>query len=85
MDDGSSDNTLDVLDTLKNDFNFKIVTKTNGGLSSARNAGWRVASGTYVKFLDADDTLFLDTIEQEVFYSQNSTKKNYASEILQPV
>lgn len=39
------------------DDRIKIVNKPNGGLSSARNAGLRVATGDYVLFVDSDDSL----------------------------
>ena len=35
----------------------RLVRKLNGGLASARNAGWRVSSGEYLVFLDGDDVL----------------------------
>ena len=56
VNDGSPDNTQSV--TQKNidkDRRIKLVSKENGGLSSARNAGLRVAKGHWFLFLDADD------------------------------
>lgn len=56
VDDGSTDNSLEVvnqcLSSLKN---VKIIVKKNGGVSSARNAGIIAAKGEYVAFLDGDD------------------------------
>jgi glycosyltransferase involved in cell wall biosynthesis len=53
VDDGSTDDTAAILagygDALR------VVSKPNGGLSSARNAGIAAAQGKYVAFLDADD------------------------------
>ncbi|NMF87370.1 glycosyltransferase [Aromatoleum petrolei] len=53
VDDGSTDDTAVVLGTYGGQ--LKVVTKSNGGMSSARNAGIREARGHYLAFLDADD------------------------------
>lgn len=56
VDDGSTDQTGDICDNIakKND-KIKIIHKSNGGLSSARNEGIKAASGDYFIFLDSDD------------------------------
>lgn len=53
VDDGSQDDTTTVLAAYGPV--LRVVGKTNGGLSSARNAGINAARGVYVAFLDADD------------------------------
>jgi glycosyltransferase involved in cell wall biosynthesis len=53
VDDGSTDDTARILAGY-NDA-LCVVSKRNGGLSSARNAGIAAANGRYVAFLDADD------------------------------
>ena len=53
VDDGSTDNTVEVAESLGSDITF--IHQQNTGPSGARNAGLRVASGDYVAFLDADD------------------------------
>ena len=56
VNDGSTDNSLNILKRYeKTDDRIVIVEKTNGGLSSARNAGIDIAKGEYVCFLDSDD------------------------------
>lgn len=54
VNDGSTDNSLKVLSGI-NDSRIKIVSKTNGGVSSARNFGIEAASSDWICFLDADD------------------------------
>jgi glycosyltransferase involved in cell wall biosynthesis len=54
VNDGSTDNSLNVISSI-HDNRIKIVNKTNGGVSSARNAGVDVAVYDWVCFLDADD------------------------------
>jgi hypothetical protein len=54
IDDGSTDNTREVV-TGYTDRRIRFFHKTNGGLSSARNAGLDVARGEFVAFLDSDD------------------------------
>jgi hypothetical protein len=55
VDDGSD--AVDSADVLRHFRAVRVVRQQNRGLSSARNAGWRAASGFYVVFLDSDDRL----------------------------
>jgi glycosyltransferase involved in cell wall biosynthesis len=58
IDDGSADDSLATLRQFAESKPWvKVLTKTNGGAASARNAGIKVATGDYLVFLDADDTL----------------------------
>ena len=65
VDDGSTDSSSDILKSFAEKYSkIKLVTKTNGGLSSARNAGIRVAQGKYVGFVDSDDWVSIDFFEK---------------------
>lgn len=58
VDDGSTDNCPQICDGLAAlDSRIRVVHKSNGGLSSARNAGIDIAKGEYVGFVDSDDTI----------------------------
>lgn len=54
INDGSNDNSLQIVQSIK-DSRIKIISKPNGGVSSARNLGIKLAQNPYVVFLDADD------------------------------
>ena len=53
VDDGSTDDTAGVLRRYGSAIH--VISQPNGGMSSARNAGIRAASGEFLAFLDADD------------------------------
>ena len=56
VNDGSTDNSRKILaQYAQKDSRIKIVDKKNGGLSSARNAGMKVATGDFYSFIDSDD------------------------------
>ena len=56
VDDGSPDNCPEICDEYAaKDKRVKIIHKSNGGLSDARNEGLRASTGEYVLFLDSDD------------------------------
>ena len=56
VDDGSPDNCPTICDEYaEKDGRIFVIHKKNGGLSSARNAGMKVATGKYVLFCDSDD------------------------------
>lgn len=63
VDDGSEDASLEFVKKLRLPRNVKLVEKSNGGVSSARNAGIREAAGAYIFFLDSDDFLPTDSFE----------------------
>ena len=65
VDDGSPDNCPQICDEYaKKDSRIKVVHKENGGLSSARNAGLKIAAGEYVTFVDSDDKIFSSAIPE---------------------
>lgn len=73
VNDGSSDNTADILEKYKNlHSNITVINKENGGPSSARNSGLDIASGEYIYFFDADDLLINNSLE--VLYKRAQEK-----------
>ena len=67
VDDGSKDNSLNILNEYaKKDSRFKIVSQENAGAGIARNNGLKLAQGEYVQFLDADD-YFEPTMLEEMY------------------
>lgn len=56
VDDGSPDGCPALCDQLATeDSRIKVLHKSNGGLSDARNAGLKIAAGRYIIFMDSDD------------------------------
>lgn len=57
INDGSTDNTFDVVSRFRENSKVKIFNKENGGVSSARNLGIEKSKGDYLLFLDGGDIL----------------------------
>lgn len=64
VNDGSKDNSIDKINFVFSDTRFKLINKTNGGLSDARNAGLKKATGSYVLFWDSDDWVESNTLSE---------------------
>lgn len=65
VDDGSSDESLEICNQLqKGDNRIKVIHQENAGVSSARNTGIKVAKGEYILFIDSDDTISKEFIEK---------------------
>lgn len=65
INDGSTDNTLAVLESYaQKDSRIKIFSQENRGLSASRNCGIENATGEYISFIDADDYFELTTFEE---------------------
>jgi glycosyltransferase involved in cell wall biosynthesis len=75
VDDCSSDNTLQVLQSIKlsNPEIINIIKiEKNCGAASARNIGWNVASQLYIAFLDADDSWHPEKLKIQYNYMLNN-------------
>ena len=67
VNDGSTDGSLEICQSFVNmDNRVVVIDKNKGGVSSARNRGLRVATGDFIQFVDADDTLKLNMTEKLV-------------------
>lgn len=67
VDDGSTDGSGELCDSIAARFPVvKVLHKSNGGLSDARNHGTAHATGEYVFYLDSDDYLVRDSLRTEI-------------------
>ncbi len=65
VDDGSPDNCGNICENYrKKDLRIKVIHKENGGLSDARNVGINSATGEYIAFIDSDDYIAINYIEE---------------------
>ncbi|MEI6696161.1 MAG: glycosyltransferase [Bacteroidota bacterium] len=72
IDDGSTDDSIEVLDHYKNLDYLKIIRFIeNRGLTAALNAGLDIASGKYIMRADPDDVLLPDRIEKQFQFMEN--------------
>ena len=67
VDDGSKDNSLEMLKKYHNDNRVKIFCQEfNQGANAARNRGIREAKGEYIAFHDSDDEWLPDKLEKQI-------------------
>lgn len=70
IDDGSTDNTVDIVHTFGS--KVRLITQSNSGVSVARNTGIAAATSDWIAFLDADDEWLPDKLHcQEQFLKQH--------------
>lgn len=79
VDDGSPDYCPQKCDVYKiKDSRVRVLHKSNGGLSDARNAGLQIASGDYIIFMDGDDMwLGKNSLENIVSFMHNYPECNF--------
>jgi len=75
VDDGSNDNTQEVVSCFKDSRIRYFKMEKNKGASAARNFGMRESRGGYLSFLDSDDEWLPRKLETEVCFLENN--KNY--------
>ena len=81
INDGSTDNSLEICKKFEKQSNVKIYNNTNHGVSFTRNFGISKAKGKWVMFVDSDDLLvskwnlkiskYFDKKEDVLFFSSN--------------
>lgn len=64
VDDGSQDETQEILSKYKND--LRVIIQENQGEGEARNTGIRAAKGDYLAFLDSDDLWFPNKLADQM-------------------
>lgn len=76
VDDGSTDNTKEVVNDLieKNteSFSIKYIHQQNAGSQVARNIGTVASNGEFIQYLDSDDFLYADKIKKQVIFLQEN-------------
>lgn len=77
VDDGSKDSCPAICDHYQEkDDRIKVIHKSNGGLSSARNAGLEIATGEFITFVDSDDS-----IDEKMLETLFTNMQTYDSDI----
>lgn len=67
VNDGSTDNSVNIIKQNFNDTRIRIINQSNAGVSAARNRGIQEAKGKWISFLDADDEwlpTYLETVSK---------------------
>ena len=64
--DGSTDNSLKIIQKFKSNEKVKIISKKNGVVSSARNLGLKKCHGKFIYFIDSDDRIDKNAISELV-------------------
>ncbi|NJR62959.1 MAG: glycosyltransferase family 2 protein, partial [Cyanobacteria bacterium CRU_2_1] len=71
VDDGSTDESLAIAKRYESR-HVKVMSQPNQGASAARNVAYQACRGDYIQYLDADDLLAPDKIEQQVIHLKNA-------------
>ncbi len=72
IDDGSIDNTEQVLQRFVDGKKIRVFFQKNNGPSAARNLGIKVSKGEYIAFLDADDLWVNNKLEKTINFIKNN-------------
>lgn len=74
IDDGSKDNSVEIINLLAKKYNFKFLTQTNKGVSNTLNRGIEISKGEYICACASDDKFALEKVERQVHFLQSNTQ-----------
>lgn len=77
VDDGSSDDSLEILYKYRDKFGIIVIAQENSGPAKARNKGLEIATGEYVGFVDSDDW-----VEPNMFSEMYKAAKDENADII---
>jgi len=77
VDDGSTDNTSDIVKSYSYDSRVQYIYKSNSGTAKSRNAGIQSARGDFLMFVDSDDLLSKNALSSLVKISANFSDTDY--------
>ena len=77
VNDGSIDNSLEILENFRKKYpkNILVISQENNGQADARNNGLKYVKGKYVNFLDGDDYLSINALEEVYRFFENNYNK----------
>jgi glycosyltransferase involved in cell wall biosynthesis len=76
IDDGSTDNTLEIANSFAlKDSRIRIISQSNGGLAAACNTGIKNSQGEYISFIDADDVWYPNKLMVQLQQIQSLSKE----------
>lgn len=79
VDDGSTDGSLEIAQQYAKQYpdKIRVYQQNHKGACAARNRAFALSSGAYIQYLDADDLLAPDKIEQQMAYFDGSGTEEY--------
>lgn len=72
IDDGSKDNSVNIIQELADKYKFTFIYRKNKGLSATLNEGIKLSKGKYLCACASDDKLFTDKIMKQVFFMEDN-------------
>ena len=75
VDDGSTDNTVEIVQPFLNDTRIKYIKKENSGAAHTRNVGAENSKGGYITFLDSDDEAKPEWLQEVITEVNNSNSQ----------
>jgi glycosyltransferase involved in cell wall biosynthesis len=71
IDDGSTDGSLEIINSFDDDRIVLLINESNKGQSYSRNRGIKKSSGEYIAIMDADDIMYPNRLEKQIQFLQS--------------